>query len=89
MDAIALDICTHNAGVEGSSPSLSTSILRHFRHTSCTHDSDCGRFAGGEVTDPLGGRDQVADIGRRVMRRDVRRLVPKQQLAVLELSLRG
>ena len=61
---------------------------RHFRHTSGTHDGDCGRLAGGEVADLLGSRDQVADIGR-IVRHDTRRLVPEEELAILELNAGG
>src|SRR6185437_7698423 len=75
---------THNAGVEGSSPSLSTSIFSHLRASCRPHDRECGRFAGGEITDAFRARNQVADVGRGVVRRDVRRLVSEQSLAILE-----
>jgi hypothetical protein len=39
---------THNAGVEGSSPSLSTNNLSHLERSSRPHDRECGRFAGGD-----------------------------------------
>ena len=55
--------------------------IRHLRRSSRPHDRQCGRLAGGDVTDLLRRREQIADVFRGVVRRHVSGLVPEQELS--------
>jgi hypothetical protein len=80
---------SHNAGVEGSSPSLSTNQIRHFRLPLRSHDCERGTFAGFQLAHLLRGLNQRPDFRGRIVRRDMIRLVAQEELAILETHADG
>jgi hypothetical protein len=77
-------VCTHNAGVEGSSPSLSINQISHFRLPLRSHDRERGTFAGRKLAHLLRGFNQRPDFGGRIVRRDMIGFVAQEELAILE-----
>jgi hypothetical protein len=80
---------SHNAGVEGSSPSLSTNQISHFRLPLRSHDREPGTFAGLQFANLLRGFNQRPDFRRRIVRSDVIRFVAQEELAILEAHADG